>query len=132
MFLRLQEEELLTVEDVGPETAKSIVTFLQNKAEVSLVRQLLEHGVSPEPVVVNRLKKQKLSGVTFVLTGTFSTMSRKEAEERILEWGGKVSGSVSKKTSYVVAGESPGSKLTTAEKLGVPVISEHTLLTMLQ
>lgn len=131
-FLQLSEEELLGINEVGPETASSIVTFLQNEVEVAIVRQLLKHGVHPEPVVIDRSKVQKLAGATFVLTGTFSSMSRKEAEERILEWGGKVSGSVSKKTSYVVAGESPGSKLDAAEKLGIPVISEERLLEMLE
>lgn len=130
-FLGLSEEELLGINEVGPETASSIVGFLQNETEVAIVRQLLKHGVHPEPVVVDRSKAEKLAGATFVLTGTFATMSRKEAEEKIVEWGGKVSGSVSKKTSYVVAGESPGSKLDAAEKLGVPVISEEKLLEML-
>ena len=130
-FLELTEEELLGINEVGPETASSIVSFLQNETEVAIVRQLLKHGVHPEPVVVDRSKAEKLAGATFVLTGTFATMSRKEAEEKIVEWGGKVSGSVSKKTSYVVAGESPGSKLDTAEKLGVPVISEEKLLELL-
>jgi DNA ligase (NAD+) len=130
-FLELTEEELLEVHEVGPETASSIITFLQNETEVAIVKQLLKHGVHLEPVVVDRTKAQKLAGATFVLTGTFATMSRKEAEQKIVEWGGKVSGSVSKKTSYVVAGESPGSKLDAAEKLGVPVISEERLLEML-
>jgi DNA ligase (NAD+) len=130
-FLELTEEELLEVHEVGPETASSIITFLQNETEVAIVKQLLKHGVHLEPVVVDRTKAQKLAGATFVLTGTFATMSRKEAEQKIVEWGGEVSGSVSKKTSYVVAGESPGSKLDAAEKLGVPVISEERLLEML-
>jgi DNA ligase (NAD+) len=131
-FLEVTEEELLSIDEVGPETAASILSFLRDDVEVSIVRQLLKHGVHPEPVVVDRAKSQKLAGATFVLTGTFSTMSRKQAEEKILEWGGKVSGSVSKKTNYVVAGESPGSKLDAAEKLGVPVISEEDLLGMLR
>jgi DNA ligase (NAD+) len=131
-FLETTEDELLGVEEVGPETAASITSFLKDDVEVAIVRQLLKHGVYPEPVVVDRTKAQKLAGATFVLTGTFSTMSRKQAEEQILEWGGKVSGSVSKKTNYVVAGESPGSKLDAAERLGVPVISESDLLAMLQ
>jgi DNA ligase (NAD+) len=130
-FLSLTEDELLGIAEVGPETARSIFNFISNENEVSIVKQLLKHGVEPEPVVVDRAKAARLSGVTFVLTGTFATMSRKEAEERIVEWGGKVAGSVSKKTSYVVAGESPGSKLEQAQKLGVAVISEGELLGML-
>jgi DNA ligase (NAD+) len=131
-FLEVTEEELLGIDEIGPETAASITSFLKDDGEVAIVRQLLKHGVHPEPIEVDRAKAQKLAGATFVLTGTFSTMSRKQAEAKILEWGGKVSGSVSKKTHYVVAGESPGSKLDTAEKLGVPVISEDDLIAMLQ
>lgn len=131
-FMELSEEELLTINEVGPETARSVASFLQDDSEKALVHQLLKHGVRPEPVKVDKSKAQKLAGTTFVLTGTFASMSRKEAEERIVEWGGKVSSSVSKKTHYVVAGESPGSKLETAEKLGVAVITEQALLKMLE
>jgi DNA ligase (NAD+) len=131
-FLEVTQDELLGIDEVGPETAASIASFLKDDAQVAIVRRLIMHGVHPEPVVVDRSKAQKLAGATFVLTGTFSTMSRKQAEERILEWGGKVSGSVSKKTNYVVAGDSPGSKLDTAEKLGVAVISEAELIGLLE
>jgi DNA ligase (NAD+) len=131
-FMRLSEEELLTVDEIGPETAKSVASFLQDESERVFMLDLLRHGVHPEEIKIDREKEQKLAGTTFVLTGTFATMSRKEAEERILECGGKVSSSVSKKTQYVVAGDSPGSKLDTASKLGVPVISEDALLEMLR
>lgn len=130
-FMELAEEELLSVEEVGPETARSVVSFLQDSRERQLVEKLQARGVAPEEVVIDTSKSQKLAGTTFVLTGTFTTMSRKEAEEKILQCGGKVSSSVSKKTQYVVAGESPGSKLDAATKLGVPVISEAVLLNML-
>ncbi len=130
-FLALTETELLGIDEVGPETAAAISSFLKDDEQVATVQQLLKHGVHPEPVLVDPTKAQKLAGVTFVLTGTFANMSRKQAEEKILEWGGKVSGSVSKKTSYVVAGDSPGSKLDAAKELNVPVISEDELLRML-
>jgi DNA ligase (NAD+) len=130
-FMSLTEEELLSVEEVGPETARSVVSFLQDEGERGLVERLQALGVKPEEVVIDTSKSQRLAGATFVLTGSFSTMSRKQAEEKILEYGGKVSSSVSKKTQYVVAGESPGSKLDAATKLGVPVISEETLIEML-
>lgn len=130
-FMELTEEELLSIDEVGPETALSVSSFLQDEIERELIQRLKAHGVKPEAVVVDASKSQKLAGATFVLTGTFATMSRKEAEERILEYGGKVSSSVSKKTQYVVAGESPGSKLDAASKLGVPVLSEDQLLEML-
>lgn len=130
-FLKLTNEELLTVEEIGPETASSVAAFLGDESERALVQQLLAHGVHPEAVVVNHERGSTLAGLTFVLTGTFATMSRKEAEERIQAVGGKVSSSVSKKTNYVVAGESAGSKLEAAKKLGVEVISEERLLEML-
>jgi DNA ligase (NAD+) len=75
---------------------------------------------------------ERFAGMTFVLTGTLPTMSRDEASELIRQRGGKVAGSVSKKTTYVVAGEAAGSKLTKAQSLGVTVIDEDTLLTMIR
>jgi DNA ligase (NAD+) len=130
-FLELKDEELLSIEDVGPETARSIAAFLGDDEERGLVHALLQYGVKPAEIHIDTRKAVKLAGKTFVLTGTFETMSRKEAEEKILEFGGKVSSSVSKKTSYVVAGEEAGSKLDNARRLGVPVLTEQELLGML-
>lgn len=130
-FLALNEEELLEIAEIGPETARSLASFLNDEDERALVQALVQHGVKPEPIRVDAQKAAKLAGKTFVLTGTFETMSRKEAEEKILEFGGKVSSSVSKKTTYVVAGEEAGSKLDNAKKLGVPVLTEQELLGML-
>jgi DNA ligase (NAD+) len=130
-FLGLTEEELLGIEEVGPETARSVSAFLANEHERSTVMGLLRHGVRPAEIVPDRSKVAKLAGQTFVLTGTFSSMSRKDAESKIEEFGGKVSSSVSKKTNYVVAGESPGSKLDAAKKHSVPVITEEELLGLL-
>jgi DNA ligase (NAD+) len=131
-FMKLTEEELLSIDEVGPETARSVSSFLQDEREREIIEKLQVHGVKPEPVLVDVAKSQRLAGATFVLTGTFATMSRKEAEEKIVEFGGKVSSSVSKKTQYVVAGESPGSKLDAATKLGVSILSEDALLEMLR
>jgi DNA ligase (NAD+) len=130
-FLTLREEALLEIEEIGPETARSVAAFLENEHERSIVVGLLRHGVKPAEIVLDSSKAVKLAGRTFVLTGTFSSMSRKDAEGKIEEFGGKVSSSVSKKTNYVVAGDSPGSKLDAAKKLGVPVITEDELLAML-
>ncbi len=130
-FLALTEEELLAMEEVGPETASSVAEFLADRYSQDLVRALLKRGVSPAPVAVRAAEGGALSGQTFVLTGTLATMSRKEAEEQILNRGGKVSSSVSKKTSFVVAGDSPGSKLDAAKKLGVAVLSEQEFAALL-
>jgi len=123
-FLKLTEEELLGISEIGTETAKTVATFLADEDEVANIEKLLAHGVRPEEVKSRAVTGGALEGKSFVLTGTLSSMSRKEAEDLIESNGGKVSSSVSKKTSYVVVGESPGSKLATATKLGVPVLSE--------
>lgn len=130
-FMELTHDELIKIDEVGVETAGSIVSFLSDPNESRLVRELLAHGVTPEPYRAVVVGGAKLSGLTFVLTGSFTSMTRREAEGRIVASGGKVSGSVSKRTSYVVAGDEPGSKLADAEKLGVKVISEGELLGML-
>jgi len=122
-FLELSKDDLLHIEEIGPETATSIHEFLSDQGERDLVKRLLALGVQPE-VEAAPLRGGTLTGKTFVLTGTLSTLSRKEAEEMVVSHGGKVSSSVSKKTSYVVAGESPGSKLDAARKHGVEILSE--------
>ena len=122
-------DDLCAVPDVGDVTAASIVEFFSSEGNRELIARLAEAGVS-----MTAEKKQTgdaLSGLTFVLTGTLPHMTRDEASDLIAAAGGHVSGSVSKKTSYVVAGAEAGSKLTKAEALGVPVIDEEALLTML-
>jgi DNA ligase (NAD+) len=124
-FLALTEEELLAIEEIGPETAASVATFLADEAEVAMVRRLLQVGVDPEALKINTSQSGPLVGKSFVITGTLASMGRKDAEGLIVSRGGKVSSSVSKKTSYVVAGESPGSKLEAARSLSVQVLSEE-------
>ena len=123
------EEELTAVPDIGAITAKSLLDWFRNPQSRHLIETLREAGVSfdstEEPV------GDALAGKTFVLTGTLPTMDRKEAAALIEAQGGKVSGSVSKKTSYVVAGEAAGSKLKKANDLGIPVLSEEELLALL-
>jgi len=131
-FLSLTEEELLEIEEIGPETARSVAAFLGDDHERHIVTELLRRGVRPAEIVVDSAKAAKLAGQTFVLTGTFASMSRKEAEARVEQFGGKVSSSVSKKTNYVVAGDSPGSKLDAAKKHGVTVLTEDELIEMLR
>ncbi len=123
-------EELCTIPDFGEITAECVVNFFSHSQNRELCERLTRAGV----LTVSTAKPvdDLFQGLTFVLTGTLPTMTRDEAGERIKAAGGKVSGSVSAKTSYVVAGDSAGSKLTRARTLGVPVIDEETLLKMIR
>ncbi|OGI94588.1 hypothetical protein A3A03_02530 [Candidatus Nomurabacteria bacterium RIFCSPLOWO2_01_FULL_40_18] len=115
--------ELDSIENIGPAVLKSVRDFFHDKNNLNFIKKLEKNGVVVEKM--EKRKKGKLTGLHFVLTGTLSNMSREIAKEKILALGGKVVGSVSKNTSYVVAGTDPGSKLKTAEKLGVKVINEE-------
>lgn len=123
------EAELTAVPDIGGITAKSLLDWFQSEQSQHLIQTLREAGVSFDSMEAT--VGDKLEGKTFVLTGTLPTMDRKEAAALIEAQGGKVSGSVSKKTSYVVAGEAAGSKLQKANDLGIPVLTEDELLKLL-
>jgi DNA ligase (NAD+) len=122
-------EELERVEEVGPRISESIRVFFARPANVQLVESLKAAGV--DMTAEKKQRSTELAGKTFVLTGTLPTLSRDEAKQRIEAAGGKVSGSVSKKTSYVVAGEESGSKLDKARELEVAVLDEAGLLALL-
>ncbi len=124
-----QIQDFSSMEDIGDITADSLYTFFQDERSRTLCDELIAFGVRADAVKVRT--GQALAGLTFVLTGTLPTMTRDEAGEKIKAAGGKVSGSVSSKTSYVVAGEDAGSKLTKARQLGIPVIDEDGLVAML-
>ncbi len=128
-LLSATKEELCELEDFGEITAESVVDFFTHPQNVELCFKLCKLGLVTEAVAAPT--GDKLSGLTFVLTGTLPTMSRDEAAALIKAAGGKVSGSVSSKTSYVVAGDAAGSKLTKAVSLGIAVIDENELLEML-
>ena len=130
-FLTLTEDALVEIEEIGPETARSVAEFLGDEDEQKLVERLLQLGIAPE-AQQGVVSDGAFQGKTFVLTGALATLSRKEAEELVSSNGGKVSSSVSKKTSYVVAGESPGSKLDAARKHGVAILSEDEFRTLLK
>lgn len=123
------KEELVAIEDFGEITADYVLNYFTHPQNVALCRRLAEAGVLTEATAAP--VGDTLAGLTFVLTGTLPTMTRDEATERIRAAGGKVTGSVSKKTSFVVAGEEAGSKLTKAKTLGVAVIDEEGLLRLL-
>jgi len=128
------EEELQEVQDVGPVVASRIRHFFGEAHNLDVIGRLRKAGVNwpeSEPVKVNVPADGPLAGKTFVLTGTLAGMTRDEAKDRIQAAGGKVTGSVSKKTDYVVAGDKAGSKLTKAQNLGITVLDEVGLEKML-
>ena len=124
------EEQLSEIDGFGAVMAQSVVAFFAKEGTEDLIRRLADAGVNME--WHGEEKTDKLAGKTIVVTGTLPTLSRSEAEALITKNGGKASGSVSKKTAYVLAGEAAGSKLTKAQQLGVPVIDEETFLQMIQ
>jgi DNA ligase (NAD+) len=129
-LIRADKEDLCQIEDFGEITAECVLNFFSHEQNLELCRKLTALGLVTEAIAAP--KGDKLAGLTFVLTGTLPTMSRDEASALIKAAGGKVSGSVSSKTSYVVAGEAAGSKLTKAQSLGVTVIDENEMMRMLK
>ncbi|MBP7805077.1 MAG: NAD-dependent DNA ligase LigA, partial [Candidatus Pacebacteria bacterium] len=124
-------EDLQKIDGIGPRVADSIVDWFNDEHNKKVLADLLKQ-VRIEPQKLKSLKAGKLAKLTFVLTGTLPTLSRDEAKAKILEQGGKVSGSVSKNTNYVLAGESAGSKYDEAQKLGVPIIDEKKFIELLK
>jgi len=122
-------DEITRVKDVGPEVAKAIRAYFDKPRNREVVQQLLELGVTPAPP--EESKGGPFTGKTVVLTGTLAGMSREQAKEEVERRGGKVSGSVSRKTDYLVAGEDSGSKLKKAGELGVKVLDEAAFLALL-
>ncbi len=128
-IIKAEKEEINEVENIGPAVTESVYKFFRDSNNLHFIQRLKDAGVSIEKE--SKQAKGKFFGQTFVLTGTLSTMSREIAKEKILKLGGKVSGSVSAKTSFVVAGVEAGLKLENAKKLGVRVLSEQDFLDML-
>ncbi|SNS76653.1 DNA ligase (NAD+) [Noviherbaspirillum humi] len=131
-LLQASEAELLEVADIGPVVAASIRSFLDDPLNQELIAQLRAAGIHWAENAVGENKPRPLLGKTFVLTGTLPTLTRDEAAAMIESAGGKVAGSVSKKTSYVVAGEEAGNKLAKAQDLGVPILDEDGLKRLLE
>ena len=125
------EEELQKAEEVGPKVARSIKRFFHEQRNRDLVERLRSEDL-PFHYQAARKHTGALAGLTFVLTGTLPSLTREEAKERIEKAGGKVAGSVSRKTSYVVAGEEAGSKLNKAKELGIEVLDERGLVAMMK
>ena len=127
-------EELAMVEGVGPIIAESVAAYFADPRSLDLVRRLAEAGVRLEAEVQSGVSLEvssSLAGKTFVLTGTLPGLTREEATELIERAGGRVTGSVSGETDYVLVGDSPGSKLAKAKKLGIALLDEAQLLELL-
>lgn len=124
-------EELVQIPDIGQTTAECICAFFQNHVNQEILQELAEEQVNLK-MPVKESASDRLAGLTIVVTGTMPTYGRKEIQDLIESNGGKCTGSVSKKTNYVLAGEDAGSKLTKAQQLGVPVISEEQLLELIK
>ena len=121
-------ETLVEIDGIGEKTAQGIVAYFDSEVNAAVVDSLFELGMNPTgPEMIDR-SQAIFEGMIFVITGTLPTMKRDEAKALIESKGGKVAGSVSKKTTYLLAGESAGSKLTKAESLGVKILSEADLL----
>jgi DNA ligase (NAD+) len=125
------EEVLQQAEEVGPKVSQSILQFFHEPRNRKLVEKLRNAGLTFEHAI-RKKAGGPLAGKTFVITGTLPNLSREEAKARVESAGGKVTGSVSKKTDYVLAGADPGSKLDKANQLGIPVIGEPELLELLK
>ena len=129
-LMNATEEELTAVPDVGAVTAKSIADWFSQPQSRHMIQRLREAGVNFESKRV--ITDARFAGMTFVLTGALTKFTRDEATEKIELLGGKASGSVSKKTTYVVVGENAGSKERKARELGIPILSEDDFLAMIQ
>lgn len=123
--IKAKQEEINNLENIGPVVSESIYKFFQDKSNINFINRLIKNGVH---IYHEKVKNLKLSGQTFVLTGTLSTITREEAKKKIIENGGNVSSSVSKNTSYVVTGDKPGSKYDDAKKMGVKILTEEEFL----
>jgi len=120
--------DINNIENIGPVVSQSIFEYFRNKSNLGFMDKLFENGVN---AYHEKAKSKKLTGKSFVLTGTLSFMSREDAKKKIIENGGTVASSVSSNTSYVVAGDKPGSKYNDAKKLGIKILSEQEFLKML-
>ncbi len=128
-IMKASIDELACVEGIGAIIAKDIYEFFRKPETIKMIEELRELGVEPAPPVQN--VSDEFKGKTFVLTGTLQNMTRDKASEIIKQMGGKTASSVSKNTSFVVAGENAGSKLDKAQKLGVIILSENEFLEMI-
>jgi DNA ligase (NAD+) len=124
--------ELMTIEGVGPEIARSIVEFFKEKRNLSVIEKMFRAGLTLKEAVKEEVKESPFTGKTVVFTGALQSMTRDRAKELVESLGGHVSNSVSRKTDLVVVGENPGSKFTRAQQLGIKTINEEEFLSLLR
>lgn len=129
-LMNATEEQLLQIPEIGPATAREIVEFFRREENRKVIQKMLNAGVTP--IAERQKRSDAFAGLTFVFTGALQRFTREEAEALVRELGGKASGSVSRQTSYVVVGESPGSKYQKALQLGVPVLTEEEFLKLVE
>jgi DNA ligase (NAD+) len=122
---------LKAIEGIGPQTAAAVIAWFQEQPNRQLLEKFRAAGLQFEAEKRETAASQPFAGLTFVITGTLPTLSRNDAKALIEEHGGKVTGSVSSKTDYLLAGEAAGSKLDKAQKLGVAILDENQLRDML-
>jgi DNA ligase (NAD+) len=129
-LMNASEEQLLQIPEIGPATAREVVEFFRREENRKVIQKMLDAGVTP--FAERQKRSDAFAGWTFVFTGALRHFTREQAEALVRELGGKASGSVSRQTSYVVVGESPGSKYQKALQLGVPVLTEEQFLQMVE
>ncbi|PIT87428.1 MAG: hypothetical protein COU31_02935 [Candidatus Magasanikbacteria bacterium CG10_big_fil_rev_8_21_14_0_10_40_10] len=130
-LMKAKPNDLENIPDVGPQVSTSIVEYFDDQKNQLLIKNLLANGVIIAKQSIDKKNTQKLSGLSFVLTGALKNMTRDQAKDKIRALGGSVNGSVSAKTSYLVAGANSGNKLNKAKKLGIKIISEEKLISLL-
>jgi len=130
-IMAADEATLQNVQDIGPIVAAHITGFFHQKHNREIITELRDRGVHWQDIKVSKSEHKPLQGMTFVLTGSMDSMTRDEAKDKLQALGAKVSGSVSSKTNYVVAGVDPGSKYDNAIKLGVEILDEASFLKLL-
>ncbi len=125
------EEAFTAIDSIGHKIAESLNSYFQKAKNLQLIERLKSYGLNFE-VEEEQLISNKLADKTFVLTGTLPTLNRNQAKELIEQHGGKTSSSVSKNTNYVLAGDSPGSKMDKAKKLNIEILTEEEFLKLIQ
>ncbi len=130
-LMNASEEEIESIYDIGSSISKSVKSFFSNEENLRIISKLKEDGLNFNASSITVDKNEKIEGKSFVITGSLSSLTREEAKDIILKYGGKVSSSVSKKTDYVIVGENPGSKFNKAKELGLNIIDENQFLSFL-